>query len=373
MVAEHGCSTHLGFASAAEPRHVMTNLGEKSTDEEVDEMTREADVDVPVPGSVADGHETPVRQPPSGTLLLNKILRVIKKNLVKKCLEMLAEIAELKDDYMESYEQLGKSLKLGVHENSTVRTKVAELLKLSDSAPEDEQLDLKEYVDCTKGELNDETIDMPVVRQGRVPTIQPVQKTVEVPQVQFFDRMIDVPIEETKIPQRTAEQVMDIPVPQVAEKSIEVFNVLSQDRVQQRNVEPITETPAISLAEDIMERTTFNILVPHMMEKTIEVLKPIPQERGQNSTGEQIVDVPVPQIREETVEVRQVQFIDKAMDVPVVMQRQVPRVRKVLKTVEAPQAHDTDKVVDVPVIMQRRIPAVQVVGENGGGPTNSVH
>jgi len=34
-----------GFISAAELRHVMTNLGEKLTDEEVDEMAREADVD----------------------------------------------------------------------------------------------------------------------------------------------------------------------------------------------------------------------------------------------------------------------------------------------------------------------------------------
>ncbi len=34
-----------GFISAAELRHVMTNLGEKLTDDEVDEMIREADVD----------------------------------------------------------------------------------------------------------------------------------------------------------------------------------------------------------------------------------------------------------------------------------------------------------------------------------------
>merc|ERR1712211_176304 len=34
-----------GFISAAELRHAMTNLGEKLTDEEVDEMIREADVD----------------------------------------------------------------------------------------------------------------------------------------------------------------------------------------------------------------------------------------------------------------------------------------------------------------------------------------
>ena len=33
-----------GYISSAELRHVMTNLGEKLTDEEVDEMIREADV-----------------------------------------------------------------------------------------------------------------------------------------------------------------------------------------------------------------------------------------------------------------------------------------------------------------------------------------
>ena len=33
-----------GFISAAELRHVMTTLGEKLTDEEVDEMIREADI-----------------------------------------------------------------------------------------------------------------------------------------------------------------------------------------------------------------------------------------------------------------------------------------------------------------------------------------
>ena len=58
------------------------------------------------------------------TLQQNKILRVIKKNLVKKCLEMFAEIAEKKDDYKKFYEQFGKCLKLGVHEDSTNRTKV---------------------------------------------------------------------------------------------------------------------------------------------------------------------------------------------------------------------------------------------------------
>merc|ERR1712003_93121 len=89
------------------------------------------------------------------TLQQNKILRVIKKNLVKKCLEMFAEIAEKKDDYKKFYEQFGKCMKLGVHEDSTNRTKVAELLRFHTSKSGDEMISLKEYVDRMKEGQND--------------------------------------------------------------------------------------------------------------------------------------------------------------------------------------------------------------------------
>merc|ERR1719189_1299078 len=89
------------------------------------------------------------------TLQQNKILRVIKKNLVKKCLEMFAEIAEKKDDYKKFYEQFGKCLKLGVHEDSTNRTKVAELLRFHTSKSGDEMVSLKEYIDRMKEGQND--------------------------------------------------------------------------------------------------------------------------------------------------------------------------------------------------------------------------
>merc|ERR1712078_503216 len=89
------------------------------------------------------------------TLQQNKILRVIKKNLVKKCLEMFAEIAEKKDDYKKFYEQFSKNIKLGIHEDSTNRIKVAELMRYHTSKSGDEQIGLKEYVDRMKEGQND--------------------------------------------------------------------------------------------------------------------------------------------------------------------------------------------------------------------------
>ena len=84
------------------------------------------------------------------TLQQNKTLRVIKKNFVKKCLEMFAEIAEKKDDYKTFYKQFGKYLKLGIHEDPTKRTKIAVLVRFNTSKSGDEQISMKEYIDHMK-------------------------------------------------------------------------------------------------------------------------------------------------------------------------------------------------------------------------------
>merc|ERR1719158_5673 len=80
----------------------------------------------------------------------NKILKVIRKNIVKKVMELIEEICEDKDNYKKFYEQFGKNLKLGIHKDSTNRKKIAGHLRYATSASGDELCSLSDYVSRMK-------------------------------------------------------------------------------------------------------------------------------------------------------------------------------------------------------------------------------
>merc|ERR1712217_787417 len=85
------------------------------------------------------------------SLQQNKILKLIQKNVVKKALEMFAELAENKEDYKTFYEQFHKNIKLGIHEDSKNRKKISELLRYSSTKTGDKDMvSLKEYVERMK-------------------------------------------------------------------------------------------------------------------------------------------------------------------------------------------------------------------------------
>ena len=80
------------------------------------------------------------------SLQQNKILKAIKKSVTKKCMEMFEQIAENAEDFKKFYEQFSKNLKLGINEDTTNRTRLANLLRFHSSKSGEELISLKDYI-----------------------------------------------------------------------------------------------------------------------------------------------------------------------------------------------------------------------------------
>ena len=101
------------------------------------------------------------------------------------------------------------------------------------------------------------TADVPVVMQRQVLVIQRVQRTVDVPLVQYIDTIVDVPV--VKLPRtrhfQTVQKTLEVPENQCLDRVVDVPVVMvqqmatesPQERVQQRTVE-FEHQPQLTLA-----------------------------------------------------------------------------------------------------------------------------
>ena len=77
----------------------------------------------------------------------DEIMKSVKKNIVKQCLEMFTILSKSPNDYKKFYNLFSKNLKLGFHESPSSRTKIVELLRFYSNKSLDTMISLQEYVD----------------------------------------------------------------------------------------------------------------------------------------------------------------------------------------------------------------------------------
>ena len=80
----------------------------------------------------------------------NQIMKIMKKNIVKKVLDKFNELAEDEDKYMEFYNQFHKNLKLGIHDDASHKPRLVKLLRFYSTKSDEKMTSFESYVSRMK-------------------------------------------------------------------------------------------------------------------------------------------------------------------------------------------------------------------------------
>ena len=263
----------------------------------------------------------------------------------------------------------------------------------------------EQVVDVHVRQVVEQVLEVPEISSQDRGVHGTVEQILDVPVPEMVKQLVEVPetVSRDGVQQQTVEQI-DAPVMQAVEELAEVSKVFSQDRIQQRIVEQTI--PAISLAKTIvvvpviqMQGTTqrgvnthaqhvvnaVEVEKPKIIELTVQRKKFIFQEKINHGTKpvefpqaqflDKAGDMPIvmqqqmftAQTAQKAMEVPPLQFIDK-VGIPVVAQRQIRMNPDVQKTIEISQLQYCDEVIDVPVVSAMQVPRVCAVKKTAETP-----
>ena len=183
------------------------------------------------------------------------------------------------------------------------------------------------HVEVPQVQFLNKVDEMLVGVQRQIPMVQTAQKTMEIPQLQCIGEAIDDPVVQVSRVQ-VIERTVGIPQLQIVEKTAE---------------DPQTQTIQGTQTSESLDNASFHQVAQAETVEVDMIEAPLPTESAV------LVPVTVPK----TLDSPRVQLIDKVVSIPVMAQRQVssaPRVRKIVETVEVPQIQYVDKIVDAPVV-----------------------
>merc|ERR1739848_541937 len=170
------------------------------------------------------------------TLQQNRILKVIRKNLIKKCIELF-------------YEAFGKNIKFGIHEDSANREKLAELIRYHSTKSGEEMVSLREYIDNMKegqkdiyyitGESKKAVESSPFLEQLKKRNlevlfmVEPIDEYC-IQQLKEFDghKLVSVTKEGLELPEDEEEKKRQEEVKKAHEKICEVIKSILGDKVE---------------------------------------------------------------------------------------------------------------------------------------------